>query len=351
MAIIPGKVAVALSGGIDSAVAAALLLQQGWEVSGVYLRLAPEPAASPHLDALCRHLGIECVSLDWRQEFQDEIISYFAALYRAGKTPNPCVRCNERIKFGRLLPLIRSWGCDYLATGHYARIEIRSDGSPALRRGVDREKEQSYFLHRLRPAFLGSILLPLGDWTKQGVREKSSALGLDQFLPHRESQELCFVKGNYPDFIRELGFPGLNRPGPIVTRQGKTVGRHRGLEHYTVGQRRGLGVPGPAPYYVVELDQAANRIVVGFKEELRSAGLEVEDINWLRPVPAEPLRAEVKLRYRHPGAGCLITPLSHTRAWVSLDQPQTAITPGQAAVFYQGELVLGGGWIVRGDAP
>lgn len=343
------KIVVALSGGIDSAVSAALLLEQGWQVRGVHLLLTEEQVA-PDLKSLCRFLGIECLRLDLRQEFNACVIRYFAALYRAGRTPNPCVRCNEQIKFGMLLPVIRSWGFNYLATGHYARIEVGSDGAAALLRGLDSQKEQSYFLHRLRAESLASIIFPLGRLTKSQVKERSLSLGLEPYLPLQESQELCFINGNYANFIRDFGDEGLNLPGPIVTRQGKVLGRHRGLEHYTVGQRQGLGVSAPAPYYVLEMIPELNQVVVGYKEELLSGELEAEDINWLIPIPSEPLKSEVKIRYRHPGVGCLISPLSEKRARVSLDRPQTAITPGQAAVFYQGERVLGGGWIVRGIA-
>jgi tRNA-specific 2-thiouridylase len=288
--------------------------------------------------------------VDLRQEFSARIICYFAALYRAGKTPNPCVRCNEQIKFGRLLEIIRVWGYSYLATGHYARIEAGSDGAAALLRGLDSRKDQSYFLHRLELGALASIIFPLGRLTKSQVKEKSSALGLDPYLPPRESQELCFINGNYADFMHDIEAEGLNRPGHIVTRQGKILGRHRGLEHYTVGQRQGLGVSAPAPYYVLEMVPELNQVVVGYKEELLSAAVEVEDINWLIPAPTEPLRAEVRIRYRHPGVGCLISPANDKQARISLDRPQSAVTPGQAAAFYQGERVLGGGWIVRGIA-
>jgi tRNA-specific 2-thiouridylase len=216
-----------------------------------------------------------------------------------------------------------------------------------LLRGLDTRKDQSYFLHRLNPEALASCLFPLGELTKVQVQEKSAALGLTPFLPGRESQELCFITGNYADFLRELGEEGLNRSGPIVNRRREVLGQHRGLEHYTVGQRQGLGVPAPAPYYVLELNPELNQLVVGYKEELQASALVVADINWLIPPPREPLSAAVRLRYRHPGAGCLITPIQPASARITLDQPQTAITPGQAAVFYQGDQVLGGGWIVR----
>jgi tRNA-specific 2-thiouridylase len=342
------KIIVALSGGVDSAVTAALLLEQGWRVLGVHLRLTEKSEEISSLFSLCRYLGIECLQLDFRREFTTRVIRYFAALYRTGRTPNPCVRCNEQIKFGLLLQVIQSWGYTYLATGHYAGIESGADGAAALFRGRDPHKEQSYFLHRLKAGILTSIQFPLGRWTKNQVKEKSLSLGLDPYLPPRESQELCFVTGKYSDFMKRLGQADLDLPGPIVNRQGQVLGRHRGLEHYTVGQRQGLGVPAPAPYYVLEIFPELNQIVIGSKEDLKAAALEVKQINWLIPSPAQPLRAQVRLRYRHPGVACLITPTGPHNATIFLDQPQTAITPGQAAVFYQQEQVLGGGWIIRG---
>jgi tRNA-specific 2-thiouridylase len=345
------KVVVALSGGVDSAVAAALLLQQGWEVLGVHLLLREKQAPPPSLESICQVLGIDCLTLDFRREFYTRIISYFASLYLAGKTPNPCVRCNEQIKFGALLEVIRSRGFTHLATGHYARLVVNGSGDTALLRGLDSRKDQSYFLHRLKLEALPAILFPLGRLTKGQVKETSLSLGLDPYLPARESQELCFITGNYVDFIHDLGGEGLNCPGPIINRAGELLGRHRGLEHYTVGQRQGLGVPGPAPYYVLEIVPDLNQVVVGCKEELQSEAIEVEDINWLVPPPTLPRRAEVRIRYRHPGVGCLISPSNSQKAMIFLDQPQTAITPGQAAVFYQGEQVLGGGWIVRAMTP
>jgi tRNA-specific 2-thiouridylase len=341
------RIVVALSGGVDSAVAAAFLLKQGWQVIGVHLLLTEKSEVPPALTSLCQFLKIECLPVDFRSEFASRIIHYFAALYRAGKTPNPCVRCNEQIKFGGLLQIVRSWGYRYLATGHYARIEVNADGATALLRGLDSRKEQSYFLHRLKLDDLPAIIFPLGGLTKSQVQETSVDLGLAPYLPSRESQELCFISGSYADFMMDLGEEGLKRPGPIVNRCGEVLGSHRGLEHYTVGQRQGLGVSAPAPYYVLEIVPELNQIVVGYKDELRSVAFQVEDINWLVPPSMDPLRAEVRIRYRHPGVGCIISPTNSQEAIISLDQPQTAITPGQAAVFYQGEQVLGGGWIVR----
>jgi tRNA-specific 2-thiouridylase len=341
------KIIVALSGGVDSAVAAATLIEQGWQVQGVHLILTAKHEELTSLNLLCQFLGIECLQLDFRQEFTDRIISYFSAFYRAGKTPNPCVRCNEQIKFGKLLQVVRSWGYNYLATGHYARIARSSSGAAVLLQGVDTLKDQSYFLHRLNSQVLNSVIFPLGQLTKSQVKEKSASLGLARFLPVRESQELCFINGKYTEFFNQLGEDGLDWSGPMVNRQGEILGRHRGLAYYTVGQRQGLGVPAPAPYYVLEIIPKLNQLVIGFKDELKATALEVEDINWLIPPPTEPLSAKVRLRFRHPGVEGLISPSGPKDARVCLDVPQTAVTPGQAAVFYRGEQVLGGGWIVR----
>jgi tRNA-uridine 2-sulfurtransferase len=345
------KIVIALSGGVDSAVAAALLLEQGWQVQGVHLRLTEKAADTTALNSLCRFLGIDCLQLDLRREFNARIIQYFTALYRIGQTPNPCVRCNEQIKFGSLLEVIRSWGYTHLGTGHYARIEVEADGSAALYRGLDSRKDQSYFLHRVKLASLASIRFPLGELTKSQVIEKSVALGLQPYLPPRESQELCFVSGNYTDFLQARRETGLNRSGPMVNRQGEVLGTHRGLEHYTVGQRRGLRLPAREPYYVLALNPELNQVVVGYQSELQSTVIEVEDMNWLIPPPTEPLQAEVRIRYRHPGVSCLLRPEVARRVRVTLDQPQRAVAPGQAAVFYHGGRVLGGGWIVRGITP
>ncbi len=341
------QAAVALSGGLDSAVAAVLLLEQGWRVSGVHLRLTDQ-AAAVDLTALGRFLGIEVRQVDLRQEFRRLVIDYFRHAYSNGKTPNPCVRCNEQIKFGHLLAIVQSWGYPFLATGHYARLAPAEDGGWGLYRGVDRSKEQSYFLHRLPRHTLANLLFPLGEWTKDQVRAKAAALGLLPYILPRESQELCFVSGKYGDYLASRLPAGQNQPGPIVNRQGVILGRHRGLPYYTVGQRQGLGIAAAAPYYVLELIPEANQLVVGAKEDLLAEVVEVEEVNWLTATEPTALRAEVRLRYRHPGVGCLIQPRPDGRAWITLEHPQAAVTPGQAAVFYQGARVLGGGWIRRG---
>ncbi len=337
---------VALSGGLDSAMAAILLLEQGWQVLGLHLLLTEaQPAAQ--VEDLGRFLGITIRRLDLRQEFRRQVIDYFRDVYLAGRTPNPCVRCNEKIKFGVLWEQVQSWGYSHLATGHYARIGPVAEGGWALSRGVDRRKEQSYFLHRLPREILSQVLFPLGGWTKDQVRAQAAALGLLPYVMARESQELCFIQGKYVDFLQAVAQTDAHRPGPIVDRNGVVLGSHRGLAGYTVGQRQGLGIAAAAPYYVLELVPQANQLVVGHKEDLLADVLQVEDINWLITPPTTTVPATVQLRYRHPGVGCRIHPTSPRNAYVTLDERQTAITPGQAAVFYQGDRVLGGGWIVR----
>ncbi|MGQ9921779.1 MAG: tRNA 2-thiouridine(34) synthase MnmA [Desulfobacca sp.] len=341
-------VVIALSGGLDSAVAAVLLLEEGWQVLGVHLLLSDQ-TVGVDLGALGRFLGIAVRQVDLRQEFQRQVIEYFHRTCRDGRTPNPCVRCNEQIKFGRLLSLVQSWGYPYLATGHYARLAPAGDGGWGLYRGVDRHKEQSYFLHRLRREALGSLLLPLGGWTKAQVRAKAEALGLLPYILPRESQELCFIPGKYRAYLASQLPDVAKRPGPIVNREGVVLGQHRGLAYYTVGQRQGLGIAAAAPYYVLALIPEANQLVVGGREDLLAEVVEVEAVHWLVEPEAGPLRATVRLRYRHPGVGCLIQPRPDGRARVTLEQPQAAITPGQAAVFYRGDQVLGGGWITGGQ--
>ncbi len=339
------RAVVALSGGMDSAMAAVLLLEQGWQVLGVHLLLRPEQAEAVDLEALGRFLGITIRRVDLRQEFQRQVIDYFRQAYLSGITPNPCVRCNEHIKFGSLLQLVQEWGYEVLATGHYARLAPDPAGGIGLWRGLDRQKEQSYFLHRLRREDLSKILFPLGDLTKDQVRTQAEARGLQPYILPAESQELCFISGKYGDYLRSLA--DTSQPGPIVDRSGALLGSHRGLAHYTVGQRQGLGLPAAHPYYVLELIPEANTLVVGSKVELLADTLQVDNINWLIMPPSTPLEAQVRLRYRHPGIQCYIQPLSSARAKVELQQPQAAIAPGQAAVFYQGDQVLGGGWIQR----
>ncbi len=339
------QVAVALSGGVDSAVAAALLRGQGLQVVGVHLRLTAGGPAREHLQALTRSLGIPWWELDLREDFSRQVLDYFAREYSRGRTPNPCVRCNAAIKFGVLWRLLQEAGVSHLATGHYARLQPAADGTPGLHRALDRSKDQSYFLHRLPRELLPHLLFPLGEMTKQEVRGRGRDLGLPLAADYRESQELCFIpQGRYHEFLQEhLG--ALGAPGELVDCRGRVLGRHRGLEHYTVGQRRGLGVPAAAPYYVVEIRPEANQVVLGCKEELFSSGLRATGVNWLIAAPDGRLRARVVIRYRHPGVEARLFLENPGEARVIFEKPQSAVAPGQAVAFYQGDRLLGGGWI------
>ncbi len=336
---------MALSGGVDSAVAAALLLRQGRTLAGVHLRLSPAVPVPVHLEALAQRLGIALEAVDLQAEFARDVVEYFMAEYAAGRTPNPCVRCNAAIKFGRLWEILREAGFTHLATGHYARLQPAPDGSPALFRGVDRRKDQSYFLSRLPRALLPHFLFPLGELTKAEVRRLYRELGLPVRENEAESMELCFIPdGGYQEFLRaRRGFAGP--PGEFVNSEGRLLGRHRGLECYTVGQRRGLGIAAREPYYVIALQPELNQVVLGHRPELLSAGLIASGINWLIDPPAGELEATAVIRYRHPGVQARIIPQDAGVVRVLFAAPQSAVAPGQAVAFYDADRLLGGGWI------
>ncbi len=339
------QVAVALSGGVDSAVAAALLQERGLKVVGVHLRLAAGGPAREHLNALAQGLGIPWCEWDLREDFSQQVLDYFAGEYARGRTPNPCVRCNRAIKFGRVWQKLQEAGVPYLATGHYVRLQRGADWTMELHRGADRTKDQSYFLHRLPRELLPHLLFPLGEITKKVVRQRYRDLGLPQAEDYRESQELCFIpQGRYQEFLRErLGVSGS--PGDLVDSRGRVLGRHRGLEYYTVGQRRGLGVPAAAPYYVVELRPETNQVVLGYQEELFSPGLRATGVNWLIDPPGGHFQARAVIRYRHPGVDADLYLDQDEEVRVLFDTPQAAVAPGQAVAFYRGDRLLGGGWI------
>ena len=339
------RVSVALSGGVDSAVAAALLSRQGQRLRAVHLRLSDAGPPPQHLEDLARGLDLPLAIVDLREEFARQVVDYFVAEYTRGRTPNPCVRCNAGIKFGRLWELLRAEGVTHLATGHYARLQPAADGAPGLFRGLDRRKDQSYFLSRLPRELLPHLLFPLGELTKPEVRRRYQELGLPVNDHCPESVELCFIpQGRYQDFIQARRGPGV--PGDLVDQTGRILGRHRGLEHYTVGQRRGLGIPAREPYYVAAIHPETNRVVLGYKEEIMSPGLLAVELNWLIYPPAGDLEAQAVIRYRHPGVAARITPLSPTSARVIFAAPQSAVAPGQAVAFYdRHDRVLAGGWI------
>ncbi len=339
------KVAVALSGGVDSAVAAALLQQQAIDLSGVHLRLSPQGPPAGHLALLGERLGLRLEELDLQADFARQVLDYFVEEYFRGRTPNPCLRCNATIKFGRLWQHLEATGATHLATGHYARLQKEADGALGLYRGVDRRKDQSYFLSRLPRELLPHLLFPLGELTKPEVRQRYRDLGLPPGADDRESMELCFVPdGGYQAFIRQRrGAPGP--PGDLVDSRGRVLGRHRGLEAYTVGQRRGLGIPAREPFYVTAIQPELNRVVLGQRAELLASGLLASRMNWLITPPVGELEAQAVIRYRHPGVPALIIPLEGGGVRVVFATPQAAVAPGQGVVFYHQDRVLGGGWI------
>jgi len=362
------RVVVAMSGGVDSSVAAALMVQAGYEVIGIMMRLWAEDGEGAHgynrcctpdqmTDAarVARKLGIPFYVLDTQAVFRRQIVQFFVEQYGRGVTPNPCLECNRHIRFEWLLNHALSLDADYLATGHYARIRQAPDGAYQLLKGLDERKDQSYVLSVLGQAQLARVLFPIGELHKARVREIAAALGLD-VASKGESQDLCFLAdGDYRRFLREhspamLGAQ-ISREGEIRTRDGRVLGKHTGLPNYTIGQRKGLGIASAEPLYVIALDVANNALIVGSQAELGSAQLTAARVNWISGAPpTTPIRAEVKIRYKAQPMPALVTPLPNGRAQVIFDAPVRDITPGQGAVFYQGELCLGGGIIERPDS-
>lgn len=355
------RVLVALSGGVDSAVAAALLLEKGCEVAGITFQLWEENGAGSS-GAPCRTrrareaaadarriaetLGISHTVVDLRQPFAEEIIAYFAGEYSSGRTPNPCVICNRKIKFSALLQKARELEYPYTATGHYARVEYgRTQKRYLLKKGLDPDKDQSYMLYNLTQEQLSHSIFPLGKMTKKEVRARARALGLPA-ADRKGSQEICFIPGDdYRAFLRRRGVTAA--PGPIVDRRGRVLGRHGGIPFYTVGQRRGLGLTAPRPLYVLEIRPADNSIVVGEREELFSSGAELAGLNLIALAALDrELEVSVKIRYRAPAVPALLAPLPQERsASLLFRKPQAAVAPRQAAVFYRDDLVIGGGTI------
>ncbi len=350
------RVVVGMSGGVDSSVVASRLLQQGYEVIGITMRLWPEacqnrveekccgPQAVADARAVAQQLGIPHYVMDEQAQFQRHVIDYFVAEYRAGRTPNPCVLCNEGLKFGTLLDKARSLGAEYVATGHYAILE--HGDRMHIRKGRDERKDQSYFLFSLSQSQLAHALFPMGDITKPETRAIAAQLGL-KVATKEESQEICFVADDYRQFLRAAGV--VEHAGDIVDSAGRVLGRHPGVEFFTIGQRRGLGVAVGQPLYVVEIDAVRNRVIVGDDKALASAECAVERCNWVSiPPPEQPREASVKIRSQHKGSAALIEPFDGgARVRVRFAEPERAVTPGQAAVFYDGDLLLGGGWIAQ----
>ena len=358
------RVLLGMSGGVDSSVAGYLLREQGYEVIGVTMKVWPQDCISRAEDKCCgpqaiadargvaHSLGIPHYVVDEADQFERLVIDYFSSEYQAGRTPNPCVMCNEKLKFGNLWSKAAALGCDYIATGHYAVIEHHGDRA-VLRKGIDLRKDQSYFLFSLRQPQLRRALTPLGTMRKPQIREIAHLLGL-KVADKTDSQEICFVPGNdYKAFLRShLGENEFHR-GEIYDLNGNFVGEHDGLELFTIGQRKGLPGGSLLPRYVVDLDPETNRVIVGDADDLICDEFEIDRVTW-HPVAAgtdrsRPFDATVKIRYNHPGALASVTPLEPNRACIRLQEPQRAVTPGQAAVFYDRDVVLGGGWICRSE--
>ena len=335
--------AVAISGGIDSLMAAHLLKKQDHRVVGLHFLTGYETRPID-IAKVAGQLGIEYHLVDLRSPFSTEVVDYFIQTYRKGKTPNPCLVCNPLIKFGYLLQAARELGADRLATGHYARLRQDADGTVHLLRGKDNAKDQSYFLAFVQQKQLALACFPLGSYRKSEVKAMAAA---QRYRPatRSESQDACFIKEqSYCDFL-EQHTELLPPAGDIVNLEGRVLGRHQGLHRYTIGQRRGLNCPAAAPYYVVALDTGQNRLVVGSKTETLSAKCLVEKVNWIRSSPQLPMRVNTRLRYRHKGAPSTLEQLQTGELVVHFDEPQSAITPGQGAVFYDRDEVVGGGFI------
>jgi tRNA-specific 2-thiouridylase len=349
-----------MSGGVDSSATAALLLEQGYDVIGITLKLWPQdcvnraedkccgPQAVTDARAVCDKLDIPYYLIDEAAEFQKHVIQYFADEYKAGRTPNPCVMCNQNLKFGRLIDRADQLGAQHIATGHFARVEKSADGSRhLLKRGCDSKKDQSYFLFSLRQDQLARAIFPLGEKTKSDTREVARHCNL-KTANKEESMEICFVPdNNYGGFLQQANLVQKHR-GEIVDLHGHILGHHDGIELYTIGQRKGLGITTPKPVYVIELDAENNRVVVGDDSALDRDEFTATNCNW-HPFDklAAPIEVTTKIRYNHPGTPATVTPTGNGSVKVKLHSAQRAITPGQAAVFYQDDLVVGGGWICR----
>jgi len=349
------RVLVAMSGGVDSSVAAALMLEAGYDVVGVTLKQWEGPGGEMPVAGCCTvgdaedarraaaQLDVPYYVLDYVDEFRHEVVDRFGAMYAAGKTPNPCIECNRRVRFKALLERTEELGCEVLVTGHHARLRTDADGSHHLLRAVDATKDQSYVLHMLDQASLGRVRLPVGEMTKAEVRDRAAALGL-RTASKPDSQDLCFVgHGDYRTFIREQ-FPDVARPGTIVDTDGVELGTHDGAVDFTIGQRKGLGVTVGEPRYVVEVDATTATVTIGRKQDLEVAGCLVEDVTFIAGEAPDEASVEVKVRYRADPVPATIMPAAG--GWdVDFDRPQRAVAPGQAAVFYRGDEVLGGGTI------
>ncbi|MFC2014430.1 tRNA 2-thiouridine(34) synthase MnmA [Chloroflexota bacterium] len=353
------KIVVAMSGGVDSSVAAALLKEQGYQVSGVTMKIwggetlsgettrhacyGPEEAEDIE-DArkVAQILGIPFHVFDLRQEYKTQVLDYYTSEYLSGRTPNPCLVCNRQLKFGELLGKTRESGIefDYFATGHYAKVEYNQErGRYLLKKAADPGKDQSYFISSLSQEQLGMSLFPVGDYTKDEIRKMAADYGLE-VNSKPESQD--FIAGDYRSLV------GAAKPGKILNKQGNILGEHRGIPFYTIGQRKGLGIADKEPFYVIDIDSEKNAITVGGKEEVYQDELTASGLNWIAVEKLEkPTVVNAKIRNLHPEAGAEVIPIEEDRVYVKFNQPQLAITPGQTVVFYQEDMVLGEGTIEK----
>lgn len=340
-----GTTAVAISGGVDSLTAAWFLKEKGRQVVGIHFLTGFETDTESSVAGdIEKQLGIPVHVVDCSEAFESKIVAYFMQTYMDGKTPNPCLVCNPLIKFGEILSIAKKFGASKLATGHYARISVNSAGLMELKKGIDPKKDQSYFLAFLSKRQLSDACFPLGAYTKAEVKKIAAENGLKPATAG-ESQDICFIRGkSYGEFLaRRNGF--RPKPGGIENTDGEVIGEHRGLHLFTVGQRRGIDCPASQAYYVVRIDVKRNRLIVGFKNELFSKACRVTGINWITKPPEAPFRAEVRVRYRHRAVPATVVSEGENTATVTFDIPESAVTPGQGAVFYDGDSVIGGGWI------
>ena len=352
------RVVVAMSGGVDSSVAAAQLVQEGHDVIGLSMQLYDQQAGERQFGGCCSlddlhdarrtaaTLGIPHYMLNFERQFDTAVVSTFVREYAVGRTPIPCVQCNGELKFAHLLDRATAFGADAVATGHYARLDRDTDpGQTLLRRGLDPGKDQSYFLFTLTQAQLARALFPVGHLSKAEVRAYARARGL-AVADKPDSQELCFIAdGNTARFV-EAHHPAVARAGPIRDQQGRQVGTHAGIHRFTVGQRKGLGLSTSVPLYVLSINAAQNALTVGPRPALERTRLTASSVNWIAGTPPRsPCALTARIRHRHPDAPATVKPLTGDRASVVFEEPQSAVAPGQAVVFYDGDIVLGGGWI------